>query len=44
MKNVGPGTYNLPSTFNLSKNKETAGQPIGGTSMIVPKYTPFTQA
>ena len=44
MKNVGPGTYTLPSTFNLTKSKEPAGPTIGGTSMIVPKYTPITQA
>ena len=39
MRNIGPGTYSLPSTFNMTKGKETVVSTIGGTSMNVPKYT-----
>lgn len=39
MRNIGPGTYSLPSTFNMTKGKETVASTIGGTSMNVPKYT-----
>jgi len=38
MKNVGPGTYTLPSTFNNTKKKESHAS-VGGTSKNVPKYS-----